>query len=85
MSASALKVIKANYEARTNKLDELRKIDDAAKDRAYTPDEESAVTELRSALESIDSRIQENVKSEIRMRGDHRRDGFARRADEPRR
>ena len=66
MSASALNIIKANYEARASKVAELRSIDDAAKDRAYSPDEETAVTEIRSALESIDSRIQENLKAEIR-------------------
>lgn len=66
MSATALKIIKANYEARAAKLDELRTIDDAAKDRAYTPEETAQVTEIRSTLESIDSRIQEQVKSEIR-------------------
>lgn len=66
MSANALKVIKANWEARATKLDELRKIDEAAKDRAYTEDEAGQITEIRSALEAIDSRIQENVKAEIR-------------------
>lgn len=66
MSASALKVIKANYEARQSTLDELRKIDDEAKDRAYTPEETEAVTELRGKLEAIDSRIAENVKTELR-------------------
>lgn len=66
MSATALKVIKANWEARATKLDELRKIDEAAKDRAYTDDEAAQITEIRSALEAIDNRIQENVKAEIR-------------------
>lgn len=66
MSASALSIIKANYEARASKVAELRSIDEAAKDRAYSPEEEAQVTEIRSSLESIDSRIQENLKAEIR-------------------
>ena len=66
MSASALNIIKANYEARASKVAELRSIDDAAKDRAYSPEEEAQVTEIRSSLEAIDSRIQENLKAEIR-------------------
>lgn len=66
MSASALKHVKANYEARVGKLAELRAIDDAAKDRAYSPEETAQVTELRTQLEQIDGRIQENIKAEIR-------------------
>lgn len=66
MSASALKIIKANYEARASKLTELRSIDEAAEGRAYDEDETAQIAELRSSLEAIDSRIQENLKAEIR-------------------
>lgn len=66
MSADALKIIKANYDARASKLAELRSIDEAATDRAYNEDETKQITEIRSQLESIDSRIQENLKTEIR-------------------
>lgn len=66
MSASALKIIKSNYDARASKVDELRKIDEAAEGRAYTEDEQTQVTEVRSQLEAIDARIQENLKEEIR-------------------
>jgi len=66
MSANALDIIKANYEARASKMAELRKIDEAAVDRAYSPEETEQVTELRSALEGIDARIQDNLKAEIR-------------------
>lgn len=66
MSASALKIIKANYEARATKLDELRKIDESAEGRAYTEDEAAEIAEHRSALEAIDGRIQEQIKAEIR-------------------
>lgn len=63
---SALAAIKANFEARASKLEELRKIDDAAKDRAYTPEENEQVAEIRSQLEAIDARVQENLKIETR-------------------
>lgn len=66
MSANALKIIKANYEARASKVAELRAIDEAAEGRAYNEDEQAQITEFRSQLESIDSRIQENLKTELR-------------------
>ena len=66
MSASALKIVKANYEARATKLEELRKIDEAAEGRAYNEDEAGQIAELRSSLEAIDSRITENLKTELR-------------------
>lgn len=66
MSANALKIIKGNYEARTKLVTELRAIDEAAEGREYNPDEVAARDEKRSALEGIDSRIQENLKAEIR-------------------
>lgn len=66
MSANALKIIKANYDARASKMLELRTIDEAATGREYTPDEEAQLTEFRSQLEGIDARIQENLKIELR-------------------
>lgn len=66
MSATALKIIKSNYEARVGKLAELRTIDEAAVDRAYTPDETESITELRTVLEAIDSRICAQLEAEIR-------------------
>lgn len=66
MSANALKIIKANYEARVSKLDELRKIDEAAEGRAYSDEENQQVAELRSDLEAIDERIKTGVEAEIR-------------------
>lgn len=66
MGANALSIIKANYEARASKVDELRTIDDAAKDRPYTPEEEVQVAEIRSAVEAIDARIQSQLQTEIR-------------------
>lgn len=66
MGASALKVIKANYEARAGKLDELRKIDEQATGREYSDEEATQIAGLRSELESIDGRIQANLETEIR-------------------
>lgn len=66
MGASALKLIKNNYEARAAKMAELRAIDEAAEGRAYDDDETAKVTELRSELEAIDGRIQANLEMEIR-------------------
>lgn len=66
MSASALKHVKANYEARVGKLAELRSIDEAATGRAYSEEESQQITQLRSELEQIDARIQANIATEIR-------------------
>lgn len=66
MSATVLKLIKSNYDARASKVDELRKIDEAAEGRAYNEDEQAQVDELRSELEAIDNRIKANVEAEIR-------------------
>lgn len=66
MSANALKIIKANYDARATALDELRSIDEAAEGRAYTEDESTQISEIRSRLEGIDARIQANLTTEIR-------------------
>ena len=66
MSATVLKLIKANYDVRASKVDELRKIDEAAEGRAYNEDEQAQVDEIRSELEQIDNRIKANVEAEIR-------------------
>lgn len=66
MSATALKIIKANYEARSGKTAELRAIDEAAEGRAYSDEEQAQVTELRSELSAIDERIRTGVEAEIR-------------------
>ena len=66
MGADALSIIKNNWDARASKLDELRSIDEAALGREYTEDEKAQAAEIRSAVDAIDSRIQENLKAEIR-------------------
>lgn len=66
MSANALKIIKANYDARASKVDELRKLDEAAEGRAYNEDEQAQVDQLRSELAAIDDRIKAGVEAEIR-------------------
>jgi hypothetical protein len=52
-----LEIVRANFGSRKEKLDELRAIDEAAVGRAYTDDETSKVTELRTGLEAIDTRL----------------------------
>jgi HK97 family phage major capsid protein len=64
--SKTLEIVRANYEARQKLLTELRTVDETAEGRAYTEDETTQVTELRSNLEGIDTRIQENLKAELR-------------------
>ncbi len=69
--SKTLSVIKANFDARQAKLTELRSIDEKAVDekgapRPYNPDEQAQKDEIRSAVDAIDSRIQENLRQEIR-------------------
>ncbi len=66
MGANALSIIKNNWDARASKMAELRAIDEAALGRAYTEDEVAQAAEIRSAVDAMDARIQENLKTEIR-------------------
>jgi HK97 family phage major capsid protein len=66
MGADALSIIKNNWEARATKLAELRSLDEAAAGRPYNEDETAQAAEIRSAVDAIDSRIQENLRTEIR-------------------
>lgn len=61
-----LDIIKANYDARTAKVTELRAIDEAAVGRAYTDDETTQIGQLRSDLTAIDERIAAQLEQEIR-------------------
>jgi HK97 family phage major capsid protein len=61
-----LQIVRANYEARAEKMGELRAIDEAAVNRVYTEDETAKVEELRSELAAIDARIQSGIEQEIR-------------------
>jgi HK97 family phage major capsid protein len=69
--SKTLEVIKANFDARQAKLTELRSIDEKAVDekgapRPYTEDEKAAHDEIRSTVDAIDARIQENLRQELR-------------------
>lgn len=66
MGANALTIIKNNWEKRAEKLAELRTLDEAAEGRAYSEEETAQAAEIRSAVEAIDARIQENLRAEIR-------------------
>ena len=61
-----LEIIKANYGARKEKLDELRSIDEAATGRAYSDEETTRVEELRGALTEVDNRVVALLEQEIR-------------------
>lgn len=65
---SSIDIVRENFKARTEIQGELRQIDEAAtKDkRDYTDDEKATIAEKRSALESIDSRIQANLEQQVR-------------------
>ena len=64
----SIKVVRENFKARTEIQGELRQIDEAATrdQRDYTDDEKATIAEKRSALESIDSRIQANLEQQVR-------------------
>jgi HK97 family phage major capsid protein len=61
-----LEIVRANFGARKDKVDELRSIDEAAVGRAYTDDETARVTELRSELETVDTRLSTLLEQELR-------------------
>ncbi|HEV2927544.1 MAG TPA: phage major capsid protein [Propionibacteriaceae bacterium] len=61
-----LEIVRANFGARKDKVDELRSIDEEAVGRAYTEDEDAKVTELRSSLEEIDGRLSTLLEQELR-------------------
>lgn len=61
-----LEIVRANFGARKEKLDELRSIDEAAVGREYDDDEKTKVTELRSGLEAIDTRLSTLLEQEMR-------------------
>lgn len=61
-----LEIVRANFGARKDKVDELRSIDEAAVGRAYTEDETARVTELRSELETVDGRLSTLLEQELR-------------------
>lgn len=65
---TVLDIVSANFKARTEIQGELRSIDEAATadNRPYTEDEQAVIAEKRSALEAIDNRITENLKTEVR-------------------
>lgn len=62
----ALEIVRANFGARKQKVDELRAIDEAAVGRAYDADETAAATQLRSDLEAIDARLATMIEQEVR-------------------
>lgn len=70
MPTGTLDIVRANFGRRTEIQGELRSIDEAATadTRAYTDEETAQIETLRSELESIDSRIQANIESELRSR-----------------
>lgn len=61
-----LEIVRANFGARKDKVDELRSIDEAAVGRAYTDEETAKVTELRSELEAVDGRLSTLLEQELR-------------------
>lgn len=61
-----LEIVRANFTARKEKVDELRSIDEAAVGRAYTDDETSRVEELRTSLTEIDNRLTAQLEQEVR-------------------
>lgn len=63
-----LEIVRANHSVRTDIQGELRSIDEAATTdkREYTEEETSKISELRSKLEAVDSRITTNLEMEIR-------------------
>jgi len=61
-----LEIVRANFGARKDIVDELRSIDEAAVGRAYSDDETATVTEKRSALAEIDGRLSTLLEQEIR-------------------
>lgn len=65
---SHLDLVRANFSRRTDIQGELRTIDEAATTdgRAYTPEEDTRISELRSELESVDGRITTNLEMEVR-------------------
>lgn len=64
--SNAVKILKANFDARQAKVAELRSIDEAAVGRVYDADEEAKVTELRSELEAIEGRLKVGLEDELR-------------------
>lgn len=64
----SIDIVRENFKARTQIQGELRQIDEAATrdQRDYTDDEKATIAEKRSALESIDSRIQANLEQQVR-------------------
>lgn len=61
-------ILRENFKARAAIQGELRSIDEAATtdNRDYTDDERATITEKRSTLEAIDSRITANLEQEVR-------------------
>lgn len=66
MTTTALDIIRANFEARRSLQGELRELDEklTADKRPPTDEERALIDEKRAALESIDERIQANLKAE---------------------
>lgn len=67
--SDALTLVRANHTARTDKMGELREIDEkvTAEDRTYNDTEQGRIEELRSQLAEIDGRI--SAQLEIESRG----------------
>jgi len=61
-----LEIVRANFGARKDIVDELRSIDEAAVGRAYSDEETATVTEKRSELELIDGRLSTLLEQEMR-------------------
>jgi len=63
---NAIEIVRANFAARKNKADKLLEIDEAAAGRAYDSDEETEVTQLRSDLTAIDTKLAVLLEQEVR-------------------
>lgn len=64
--SKTLEIVRANFSARAEKMEELRSIDEAANGRAYTEDETTTVETRRNELKAIDERIAAQLEIEVR-------------------
>jgi len=65
----SLQIVKANFDARRGKVNELRSIDTSAMGRPYNAAENAKVNRLRAEVDEIDGRVAAILDQEVRSTG----------------